>query len=131
MQTAIASRVLIADDVADLRALVRTLLEFDGFEVVGEVVDRSQIADGVASLEPDLLLLDLTMGDGDTLELIAELREHHPDLLIVVLSGFVASDLVEATADQGADAYIEKVSLGSTLVPRLRAVIDASGRVAP
>jgi DNA-binding NarL/FixJ family response regulator len=101
--------VYLVDDVLELRELVRLGLEEDpDFEIAGEAGDgRSGIA-GIAATEPDAVLLDLSMPDMDGLQVIPEVRGKHPDLAIIVLSGFSADRMGDIVLDRGADAYIEK-----------------------
>ena len=101
--------VYLVDDVPELRELVRLGLEEDpDFEIAGEAGDGRSAIEGIAATEPDAALLDLSMPDMDGLQAIPEIRERHPDLAIIVLSGFSADRMGEIVLDRGADAYIEK-----------------------
>ena len=101
--------VYLVDDVPELRELVRLGLEEDpGFEIAGEAGDGRSGIEGIAATEPDAALVDLSMPDMDGLQAIPEIRERHPDLAIIVLSGFSADRMGEIVLDRGADAYIEK-----------------------
>ena len=101
--------VYLVDDVPELRELVRLGLEEDpDFEVAGEADDGRSGIEGIAATEPDAVLLDLSMPDMDGLQAIPEIREQHPDLAIIVLSGFSADRMGDVVLDRGADAYIEK-----------------------
>jgi DNA-binding NarL/FixJ family response regulator len=101
--------VYLVDDVPELRELVRLGLEEDpDFEIAGEAGDGRSGIDGIAATEPDAALVDLSMPDMDGLQAIPEIRERHPDLAIIVLSGFSADRMGEIVLDRGADAYIEK-----------------------
>jgi DNA-binding NarL/FixJ family response regulator len=101
--------VYLVDDVPELRELVRLGLEEDpDFEIAGEAGDGRSGIEGIAATEPDAALVDLSMPDMDGLQAIPEIRERHPDLAIIVLSGFSADRMGEIVLDRGADAYIEK-----------------------
>jgi DNA-binding NarL/FixJ family response regulator len=101
--------VYLVDDVPELRELVRLGLEEDpDFEIAGEAGDGRSAIEGIAATEPDAALLDLSMPDMDGLQAIPEIREQHPDLAIIVLSGFSADRMGEIVLERGADAYIEK-----------------------
>jgi DNA-binding NarL/FixJ family response regulator len=102
-------RVVLVDDVPELRLLVRVTLEEDPLiEVVGEA---SNGRDGIGVVEetnPDLILLDLSMPDMDGLEAIPLMRAHAPQARVVVLSGHEPGRVSLEALDQGASRYINK-----------------------
>jgi DNA-binding NarL/FixJ family response regulator len=109
-------RVFLCDDVAEIRVLMRFTLEEDSrIEVVGEAADGESGVAGVVETRADVILLDLSMPGMDGLEAIARLREVAPDTGIVVLSGFSAGRLREASLDAGADRYLEKGEPGEVI----------------
>ncbi len=102
-------RVFVADDVPDMRALVRFALEEDpDFVVVGEAGNGVGAVDGVAKTSPDVILLDLSMPDLDGLEVIPYVVERAPHTGIVVFSGFEAARMRGPTTSLGAHRYVEK-----------------------
>ena len=102
-------RVVIVDDTADLRLLLRIHLERDGrFEVVGEAADGQEGIEVIAATEPDAVVLDLAMPRMDGLTALPLIREAHGDVVIVVLSGFAAGQLQRRVVDAGADGYVAK-----------------------
>ncbi len=102
-------RVLLVDDVADLRSLMRIAVERDGrFQVVGEASNGLEAIRLAESLQPDVVLLDLAMPEMDGLQAIPLIREHLGDARIVVLSGFESSRVARQAIETCADAYIEK-----------------------
>jgi DNA-binding NarL/FixJ family response regulator len=108
--TAIRVRtVLIVDDVADLRMLVRLSLELDGdFEVVGEAGDGFEAITEAERHQPDLVVLDLAMPNLDGLEALPRILAVAPDTRVVVVSGFAGSRLRDPAMAAGAVAYVEK-----------------------
>jgi len=114
-------RVLVVDDVANLRELLTLLLEVeDDFEVVGTAADGEQAVAAAAMLQPDLVLLDLAMPVMDGLQALPLLRANLPDARIVIFSGFEHQALAEEALRAGADAYIEKGTSVTHLVNQLR-----------
>jgi len=104
-----AIRGFLCADVQAFRALMRHTLPEDGdIEVVGEAGDGEEGVRGVAELQPDVVLLDLSLPARDGLEAIPEMLRRAPAARIVALSGFGAERMAEPTLTQGAHAYVEK-----------------------
>lgn len=124
-------RVVIVDDTADLRELLRFALEQHEFSVVAEAADGRE---GIAAVEehaPDLVLLDLAMPVMDGFEALPRMRRACPRAKIVVLSGFDAGAMSTRAHDLGADGYLQKgASLGDTL-RYVREVVDPPGTLLP
>ncbi len=101
--------VYLVDDIPELRELIRYGLEdAPGFEVVGEAGDGRSAIEGIAETQPAAVLLDLSMPDMDGFQAIPEIRERHPDVAIIVLSGFSADRMSGPALERGADGYVEK-----------------------
>ncbi|HVF74240.1 MAG TPA: EAL domain-containing protein [Acidimicrobiales bacterium] len=103
------TRVVIADDTADVRALLRYTLELDGrFQVVGQAADGLEAIAMVASEKPDAVVLDLAMPVMDGLQAISGILQASPATKIVVLSGFEAEHMAHDAIARGAHVYLEK-----------------------
>jgi DNA-binding NarL/FixJ family response regulator len=116
------THVVIAEDDATLRTLLRRTLDLDGrFEVVGEAADGSSALERIEAVDPDLLLLDLSMPDMDGLEVLDALgRGSRPK--VVVLTGFEDPQLEERVLAAGAVAYLTKGAALRSLGDRLAAL---------
>ena len=81
----LGQRVLIVDDHAGFRAAATVMLEAAGCDVVGEVADGEETLAAVASLHPDLVLLDLQLPgiDGVTVSEIISAMDHPPDVILI------------------------------------------------
>jgi NarL family two-component system response regulator LiaR len=101
--------VFLVDDVPELRELTRYGMEEDpGFEVVGEAGDGRSAIEGITRTAPAAVLLDLSMPDMNGFEAIPLIREQHPAIAIIVLSGFSGDRMAAKAAERGADAYVVK-----------------------
>ena len=117
-------KVLLVDDVADLRFLLRVVLETDGaFEVVGEAGDGATAVELCTRTRPDVIVLDLSMPAMDGLEALPRLRELVPAATIVVLSGFEGARVASSTEELGADAYFEKGTAPGVVLERLKQLL--------
>jgi len=136
-------RVVLADDHALVLRSLKLLLDGESdMEVIGEAVDLATVTSVVESEHPDVLVLDLSMSSGSSIEAIGRLREHAPATQIVVLTmhenpgfaqrafaagaiGFVAKDLADSELPQAVHA----ASRGEQFVsPRVAAQLDALRR---
>jgi DNA-binding NarL/FixJ family response regulator len=120
--------VVVADAHARMRHSLRRLLETSGeAHVVAEAGDLALTAQHVAGHRPDVLVLDLGMRDGSSLELIGALREQSPQLRVVATSLEDGPVLARRAIAAGAAGFVAKEH-ADTVLPR--AVRDAAGPAA-
>lgn len=102
-------RVLVVDDSDDLRMLLRMKIDLDATcEVVGEAADGEEAIRLAAALQPDVVLLDLSMPRMDGLEALPLIRAASTDTSVIVLSGFDHRMMAEKALAAGASRYVEK-----------------------
>ncbi len=118
------ARVLLCDDCAPVRELVRLVLELEGIDVVGEAGDGGAAIEEAGRCQPDVVLLDLSMPAMDGLEALPEIRRVAPQAKVVVLSGFDNPVIVERALELGAVRYVEKGGRPEEIVA---AVEEAAG----
>ena len=122
-----AIRVLVCDDVEAFRALLRyTLPEDPGIEVVGEAADGVAAIESAGELQPDVVLLDLTMPRLDGIDAIPAVLERAPNARVVALSGWGADRMADAALAQGAVAYLEKSEDVQAIRDAVRAAVGAA-----
>jgi DNA-binding NarL/FixJ family response regulator len=103
-----ATRVLIVDDHPLTRDALGALLTQNGFALAGEASDGEQAIDLARELQPELILLDLSMPGMDGLQALPRLREAAPDCEVVVLTASVAEENLLASIRAGAAGYLLK-----------------------
>jgi two-component system, NarL family, response regulator NreC len=116
--------IVLADDHPIVRLGLRTVLEEAGFEVLAEATDVAQTRRQVLAHEPDVLLLDLSMPGGSSLEAIPDLLEISPRTAIVILTMHDEPALAREALRVGARAFVVKEEADSHLV---EAILAASG----
>lgn len=122
--TEVPYRTVLADDVFDLRFMVKLALERSGrFQVVGEAENGDEAVKLAEKHQPDLVLLDVSMPVKDGLEALPDIRTVSPNAKVVMLSGFEASRLASTAIESGASAYLEKGIPPGQLVTELLKVL--------
>jgi two-component system KDP operon response regulator KdpE len=114
--------VLVVDDEVPIRRLLRTGLAAQGFAIV-EAGDAGTALGLAATLEPDVILLDLTLPDLDGLEVIRRLRAGGDKTPIVVLSSRGEEKAKIEALDLGADDYVTKPFGMGELIARIRTAL--------
>lgn len=112
--------MLVVEDVEELRDLVRTYLEADGYEVILTGTARGAL-EACAREAPDVVLLDLRLPDGDGLEVLRELRKTRNTPVMVVSSRSEDFDRIVGL-EMGADDYLTKPFNPRELVARVKAM---------
>lgn len=116
-------RVLIADDHTIVRSGVRLLLEAEAdMEVVGEALDGREALDLAESLQPDVVLMDITMPEMDGLEATREIKTRFPQINVLVLTMHRSDEYFFEMLKAGASGYILKGAKTSELINAVRVV---------
>lgn len=114
-----ATKIVIVDDEAQIRRLLRAALDRSGYDCV-EAQDARQLLDALRTGKPDLVLLDLGLPDRDGLELIPIIRANSAARIVVVTAREQTAEKV-AALDLGADDYVIKPFDTDELLARIRA----------
>lgn len=115
--------VLIVDDDAEMRALLRDVLERDGFSV-----REHSTGDGLVPLlesrPPDAIVLDNLMEGATGLDLLSHIRRRHPSTPVVLVTAFGGSEIESEALRLGATYYMDKPFRIARLLAVLRAALD-------
>lgn len=119
-------RVLVADDSPSIRELLILLLNMESaFTVVGEARDGVVAVELTQRLQPDLVILDVSMPRLDGIKAIPRVREACPDSRVVIFTGDSVYDVEREAREAGAAAVIAKDMGATTLVDELRALFPS------
>jgi DNA-binding NarL/FixJ family response regulator len=111
--------VLIVDDHPSFRASARTLLEAEGYEVVGEAENAAQALRSARELRPDLVLLDVQLPDLDGFEVCARLRFFAHPPVVVLTSSRDGADYGRCIEGCGASGFVPKGDLSGAAIAAL------------
>ena len=115
-------RILIADDEAVIRLGLRSMLEDQGYRVVGEAADGDRALALVRRLRPDLVLLDIKMPGIDGLEAARALLAE-PPVPVIVLTAYADREFVDRAKEAGVLAYLVKPVRESDLRPAIEVAL--------
>ena len=119
------ARIIVADDHHVVRAAISALLSrITGFEVVGEAADGAELIALVAKLAPDIVLTDISMPGMNGIDATAHIREHHPQVQVLILSMSEQPHVVKRAVASGAHGYIMKGATTIELEQAVRGVMS-------
>src|SRR2546423_8938238 len=124
-------RVLIVDGYPVVRAGIRQFLQAPDLVVVGEAGTGAAAVSAAAQLRPDVIVLDATLPDVSAPLVCRQLTERVPKAAVALLTSSVEPDLVAASADAGAAAYLVKDLEEADLLDAVRRVAAGERLVDP
>ena len=126
------ARIFIVDDHPLVRSGLRQLIEGDAdFRVCCEAASVSEAMRVIAECPPDLAIIDLSLPDGNGLELVKRLQAHHPEVLILVCSMHEEDLFAERALQAGANGYINKQEAADQVVHAIRWLLKGKLYVSP
>lgn len=112
--------VMVVDDQQPFRDAARAVIDrLDGFEVVAEAESGERAVQIAAELQPDLVLMDINMGEMDGITATSLITSSNPATMVVLLSTYELSDLPPTARTSGAAAYVNKDDFGGRALRRL------------
>jgi DNA-binding NarL/FixJ family response regulator len=128
----VTCNLLLVDDHALIRAGVRALiLDIPGYNVIGEASDGAQLLEQFRALQPDIVLLDLSMKHTGGLDALQQLKAAYPKSKVLILSMHTEPDLIMRALESGAHGYLLKDMTGNELEHALRALRNNERYLSP
>lgn len=125
-------RILLADDHAVVRSGLRALLQQqDGLQVVGEASDGREAVALVENLQPDVVVMDLTMPNLNGVEAARQITSKFPQMAVVILSMHSDEAYVLRALKAGARGYLLKEAAEADLISAIRAVQQGKAFFSP
>jgi len=116
-------KVLLVDDHAMFREALRQMLNQEAsIEVVGELGDGTNVSEAVAELQPDVVVMDVSMPRVNGIEATRKLLASHPKVKVVALSGFNYKQFLVEMLDAGATGYVVKSAAAQQLIQAISRV---------
>lgn len=119
-----ALRTLIADDNPTMRKILRALVDgYRDLSVVGEAINGEEAIRRARDLQPDLIIMDLSMPVLDGLSAAGIIKHDRPGTEILMFSMHEIPDFVQAAKKLGLSGFVPKRQASSTLLPAIDAVL--------
>jgi len=109
-------KVMVVEDSGTIRAILKDMLERNGFEVIGLAVDGVDALQQLKELNPEILLLDIEMPRMNGIEVLQYVKANRPGIKTVMLTGLGDPSIVQQAARLGADGYVLKPVNNSLLM---------------
>ena len=103
-----AHKILIVDDAAFMRMMIKDILSKNGFEIVGEAADGQQAVEKYKETQPDLVTMDITMPEMDGITALKEINKINPAATVIMCSAMGQQAMVIDAIQAGARDFIVK-----------------------
>ncbi|HUP71121.1 MAG TPA: response regulator transcription factor [Acidimicrobiales bacterium] len=118
--TEVAVNVLVVDDQAPFRAAERAVLSrLPGFALVGEAASGEEAIEMAGALAPDLVLMDINMGEVDGIEATRRIVTGRPATKVILVSTYALDELPATARTSGAVGYVNKDELSPKAIRRI------------
>ncbi len=117
------NKVLVVDDAAFMRMMIKDILRKGGYEVIGEAEDGSKAVEKFKELRPDLVTMDITMPDMDGISAVKEIRKVDPNAMIIMCSAMGQQAMVIDAIQAGAKDFVVKPFQPERVLEAVRKVL--------
>lgn len=119
-----AYSVLIVDDAAFMRMMIKDILTKNGFDVVGEAQDGVQAVEKYQELTPDLVTMDITMPEKDGIAALKEIKAINANATVIMCSAMGQQSMVIDAIQAGAKDFIVKPFQADRVIEAIQKALD-------
>ena len=117
------SRVLVVDDAAFMRMMLKDILTKAGYDVVGEAANGKEAVDKYKELSPDLVTLDITMPEMDGIQALKAIRDINDNATVIMCSAMGQQTMVIEAIQSGAKDFIVKPFQADRVLESIKKVL--------
>ena len=118
-----AKNILISDDAAFMRMMIKDILTKNGYNVVGEAENGARAVEKYNELKPDLVLMDITMPEMDGIQALKKIKENDPSALVIMCSAMGQEAMVIESIQAGAKDFIVKPFQADRVIEAVKKVV--------
>jgi two-component system chemotaxis response regulator CheY len=118
-----AKNVMVVDDAAFMRMMIKDILSKNGYNIVGEAENGKKAVDTYAECKPDLVLMDITMPEMDGIQALKAIRGNDPNASIIMCSAMGQQAMVIEAIQSGAKDFIVKPFQADRVLEAVKKVI--------
>lgn len=118
-----AKNILICDDAAFMRMMIKDILTKNGYTVVGEAENGAKAIEKYSELKPDLVLMDITMPEMDGIQALKKIKESDAGASVIMCSAMGQQAMVIESIQSGAKDFIVKPFQADRVLEAVRKVV--------
>ena len=118
-----ANGILIVDDAAFMRMMIRDVLTKNGYEVLGEAENGAKAVEKYKEVKPDLVIMDITMPEVDGIQAVKEIKAYDPNAKVVMCSAMGQQAMVIEAIQAGARDFIVKPFQADRVIEAVKKVL--------
>lgn len=103
-----SKRILVVDDAAFMRMMIKDILTKNGYEIIGEAENGARAIEKYKELAPDLVIMDITMPEVDGIQAVKEIKKFNGDSKVIMCSAMGQQAMVIESIQAGARDFIVK-----------------------
>ena len=118
-----AKNILICDDAAFMRMMIKDILTKNGYNVVGEAENGLKAVEKYSETKPDLVLMDITMPEMDGIQALKKIKEQDPGTTVIMCSAMGQQAMVIESIQAGAKDFIVKPFQADRVIEAVKKVV--------
>ena len=118
-----AKNILICDDAAFMRMMIKDILTKNGYNIAGEAENGQKAVEKYAELKPDLVLMDITMPEMDGIEALKRINAADPSASVIMCSAMGQQAMVIESIQSGAKDFIVKPFQADRVIEAVQKVV--------
>ena len=118
-----AKNILICDDAAFMRMMIKDILTKNGYNIAGEAENGAKAVEKYNELKPDLVLMDITMPEMDGIEALKKIKAGDPNAMVIMCSAMGQQAMVIESIQSGTKDFIVKPFQADRVIEAVKKVI--------
>ncbi len=118
-----AKNILICDDAAFMRMMIKDILSKNGYNVAGEAENGAKAVEKYAEVKPDLVLMDITMPEMDGIQALKKIKATDPSAMVIMCSAMGQQAMVIEAIQAGAKDFIVKPFQAERVLEAVKKVV--------